>query len=478
MTLDPPWQACAAEAAADIRAGLLTPLELLESVLARLDSVEADLRAFVFVDRERAKEQARILTDEAAAGTFRGPLHGVPIAIKDIFDVAGLPTKCGSRLYSHVVPAGADADVVKNLRAAGAVIVGKTATHELACGVYTPPTRNPWDLSRCCGGSSGGSGAAVAAGAVMAATGSDTGGSIRIPAALCGIVGVKPTYDLLSRRGVATLSWSLDHIGLLARSVEDAALVLQAMVDASESPGREVWPLPAADLAGTVVGIPDGGILAAAVPDVRVAFEGACDVLAGAGARIVPVSIPELDETLTIEFAIVMAEAASYHHDAIAARSDLIGDGIRELLQGGAMLPAVDYLEAQRLRAALCHAVRRAFDEREIDTLCAPTLPIAAYGHDDTTVVIDGQDVPIIDAVVGSTAPFNLTGLPVVSVPSGLTEQRLPVAVQFVGRPYSERTLLATAAEYEHRRGRGALGEHDPLRSWSPDGSAPGPPVR
>lgn len=477
MTVDAPWQAGAAQAAADIRVGLLTPLELLESVLFRLDSVEADLRAFVLVDREGATEQARILTDEAAAGKFRGPLHGVPIAVKDIFDVAGLPTKCGSRLYGHVPPAGADAHVVENLRAAGAVIVGKTATHELACGVYTPPTRNPWDLSRCCGGSSGGSGAAVAAGAVMAATGSDTGGSIRIPAALCGIVGVKPTYDLISRRGVAALSWSLDHVGPLARSVEDAALVLQAMVGAAKSRGRDAWPLLPADLAGTVVGIPDGGILAAAVPDVRIAFEVACDVLAGAGARIVPVSIPELDETLTIEFAIVMAEAASYHQDAINARGELIGGGIRELLQAGAMLPAVDYLEAQRLRAALCHAVERAFVERKIDALCAPTLPIAAYGHDETTVVIDGQDVPIIDAVVGSTAPFNLTGLPVVSVPSGLTEQRLPVAVQFVGRPYSEPTLLATAAEYERRRGRGTLDEHDPLRSWSSDGSAPGPQV-
>jgi aspartyl-tRNA(Asn)/glutamyl-tRNA(Gln) amidotransferase subunit A len=142
------------------------------------------------------------------------------------------------------------------------------------------------------------------------------------------------------------------------------------------------------------------------------------------------------------------------------------------------VLPAVDYLQAQRLRATLCQAVQRAFDEKEIDTLCAPTLPIAAYGHDETTVVIDGQDVPIIDAVVGSTAPFNLTGLPVVSVPSGLTEQKLPVAVQFAGRPYSERMLLAIAAEYERRRGRGALGEHDPIRCWSPQNSVPGTTVR
>ena len=458
-----PWQWSAVDAAGAVRGGAITPLDLLTATLTRIDAVEQDVRAFTQLDRDGAIRQAEQLSREASEGAFRGPLHGVPVAIKDIFDVAGLPTRCGSALFEDAAPASADAVVVARLRAAGALLVGKTATHELACGVYTEPVRNPWDLSLCCGGSSGGSGAAVAAGEAMAATGSDTGGSIRIPAAVCGIVGIKPTYDLVSRRGVAALSWSLDHVGPLARSVADGALVLEAMIGPGRRDGDGVWPLPAAKLATTTIGIPQDSVLARVVPSVRSAFDATCALLADAGANLVDISVPGLDETLVIEFAIVMAEAASYHGRALRERSSLISEGIRVLFQSGAVLPSEDYLNAQRLRSALCRAFERAFAEHGIAALCTPTIPLPAYAPTATGVVIDGREEPIIEAVVRTTAPFNLAGLPVVAVPMGLTEDGLPVSVQFAGRPYSEPALLAIAQEYERLRKPLAASENCPI---------------
>src|SRR6185437_5494059 len=218
------WELGLAEAAALIAAGELARSDLVASVLERIDEVEPLVRAFVSVDAEGALRAAR-----AQDGATGGTLRGIPVAIKDIFDVEGFPTGCGSDAYEDAAVAIADAAAVARLRSAGAVVVGKTTTHELACGVYTAPTRNPWDLERSAGGSSGGSGAAVAAGAALGAIGSDTGGSIRIPASHCGLVGVKPTYDLVPRGGALTLSWSLDHVGPLARSVDDVALLLAVL---------------------------------------------------------------------------------------------------------------------------------------------------------------------------------------------------------------------------------------------------------
>jgi aspartyl-tRNA(Asn)/glutamyl-tRNA(Gln) amidotransferase subunit A len=458
------WQLGAVEAAATVREGSATPSELLAASLERIDAVEPELHAFVEVNRDGAARQAEELDCEAAGGRFRGPLHGVPIAIKDIFDVEGLPTGCGSALYEGAAPARADAAVVERLRAAGALLVGKTVTHELACGVYSAPTRNPWDTSLTCGGSSGGSAAAVAAGAVAAATGSDTGGSIRIPASVCGIVGIKPTYDLLSRQGVASLAWSLDTVGPLARSVDDAALVLEGMLDpAGRARVGEVWPIAPLELAGAVVGVPADGILTQVEPSVAAAFVQACELLAAGGATIVPLSIPELEETLPIEFAIVMAEAASYHEQALRQNDGAISEGIRTLFGAGALLLAEDYLLAQRLRAGICRAVERCFSEHSLDALVAPTLPLAGYGHGDSAVSIDGVDEAIADATVRTTAPFNLTGSPVVSVPGGLTDAGLPVAVQFVGRAFGEARLLSLARAYEELRDSRALDERHPI---------------
>lgn len=456
----PLWRIDIATAASQMRARSLTPSALLASILEHIDEVDPHLLAFVLVDREGAQRAASDLDHELAQGKVRGPLHGIPVAVKDIFDVAGVPTKCGCRAYDDHPPAERDSTAVARLRAAGAIILGKTTTHELACGVYTQPTRNPWDLERIPGGSSGGSGAAVAAGMAMGATGSDTGGSIRIPAAVCGVVGIKPTYGRVSRAGVAALSWSLDHAGPLARTVDDAALLLQAMAGADprdptsvDRPMPELISVGDGSLAGRRIGVAGEVFFDGIEPAVRGAVDGARRTLADLGATVVDVSIPELLWTLPAEFGIVLAEAASYHEELLRTRAALIGDGVRGLLEAGALLPGTHYLRAQRLRTVLQAGVRRTFEQARLDALLAPTLPATAARQDQLSYRFDDREEGVTDAYVRTTAPFNLTGLPVVAVPAGLSPEGLPIGVQFAGRPFAEDTVVTIARAYERTSG-------------------------
>jgi len=431
-----PWELGLVEAAALIEAGELAPSELVTSVLERIDEVEPRIRAFVSVDAEGALSAAR--THDAKRG---GPLRGIPLAIKDIFDVEGFPTGCGCDAYADARPAVADAAAVARLRAAGAVIVGKTTTHELACGVYTPPTRNPWDLERSAGGSSGGSGAAVAAGAALGAIGSDTGGSIRIPASHCGIVGVKPTYDLVSRDGALALSWTLDHVGPLARSVGDAALLLSVLAGQGLSADGEVG--------GLRVGVLRDAPFAPVEPDVEAALEDALAALAAAGVSVEDVAVPAFERSLAAEFAIVAAEAASYHEARLSRAADRIGDGVRGLLELGLLLPSSVYLRAQRTRRALQLAVAAAFDEYRLDALVAPTVPAAAQRVEQLEYELGGASEPVIEALVRTTAPFNLVSMPTVAVPTGLGPGDLPGSVQIAARPFEEATALRLARAVE-----------------------------
>jgi len=437
-----PWTLGLAEAACLVRAGELAPSELVASVLERLETVEPLVHAFVSVDPEAALAEAR--AKDARAG---GPLHGIPIAIKDIFDVAGVPTRSGCAARADAEPARQDAAAVAALRVAGAVLIGKTHTHELACGVYTPPTRNPWDTARSAGGSSGGSGAAVAACAAMGAIGSDTGGSIRIPAAHCGIVGLKPTYDRVSRGGALALSWSLDHVGPLTRRVEDAALMLEALAGLDE-------PLlaPGEDVAGLRVGVLRGAPFAPVEADVEDALERAIASLGDAGVTLEEVAVPALERGLAAEFSIVAAEAASYHEARFAETAGQItDDGIRGLLETGLLLPASVYLRAQRTRRLIQDALAAAFAAHRLDALLAPTVPAAPQLHDQLEYRLGGRQEPVIEALVRTTAPFNLTGLPAIAVPTGLGAGGFPGSVQIAARPFDERTALALARAVERR---------------------------
>jgi aspartyl-tRNA(Asn)/glutamyl-tRNA(Gln) amidotransferase subunit A len=448
----PPWTLNLVDAAGLITAGELAPSELVASVLERLETVEPIVKAFVSVDAERVLAEAR-----EQDGRPGGPLRGIPLAIKDIFDVAGAPTRCGSAAFDGAAPARTDAAAVGRLRAAGAIVIGKTTTHELACGVYTPPTRNPWDIERSPGGSSGGSGAAVAAGAALGAIGSDTGGSIRIPAAHCGLVGVKPTYGRVSRAGALALSWSLDHVGPLARTVADAALLLSVLAGADPADptthGRPALPDPVLpkddEVGGLRVGVLRDPPFSPLAPEAAHALDVAIALLADAGVTIEETFVPVLEHTLTAEFAIVAAEAASYHEVRLARSPELIGEDVRGLLEAGLLLPASVYLRAQRTRRAIQQAIAGAFSTQRLDALLAPTVPDLAQRWDQQEYEFDGVAEGVTDALVRTTAPFNLAGLPAVAVPTGLGASGLPGSVQLVGRPFDEPTALRLARAVE-----------------------------
>ncbi|GAA1263980.1 amidase [Pseudonocardia aurantiaca] len=443
-----------ADAAAMIRAKELSPVELTESVLSRIDAVEGKITAFATVTADVARAAAAAAEAEIAAGAYRGPLHGIPVGIKDLYETAGIPTTSSSAVRADYVPEQ-DCAVVEKLTAAGTVMVGKTHTHEFAFGAVTPTTRNPWDLEKIPGGSSGGSGAAVAAGECMVGMGSDTGGSIRIPASVCGTVGLKPTYGRVSRRGVASLSWSLDHVGPLTRTVRDTALVMNAIAGYDRSdPACVDVPVPdfaaglLAGVAGLTIGVPTNFFTERVDPEVAAAVAAAVGVLVGLGAEVREVAIPLPEYILPTEWGLMLPEASAYHQEMLREKGDLYTADVRLFLEVGEFVLATDYIKALRARTLLQHAWRELFEG--IDVLVAPTLAAPAVSADDLTLHWpDGTTEAATDAYVRFSAPANVTGLPSLSVPCGFTEGGLPIGMQIVGKPFAETTLLAVGQVYE-----------------------------
>lgn len=447
-----PWSLSMVDAAELIRTKQLKPSELAESALERFQAVDPLVHAFVSVDAEQVMRDAR--AQDVGPG---GPLRGIPIAIKDIFDVSGSKTGCGSNLMKDAHPARTDSAAVAKLRSAGAVIFGKTTTHELACGVYTPPTRNPWDLERSAGGSSGGTGAAVASAIVPGGIGSDTGGSIRIPASHCGLVGIKPTYGRISRAGALTLSWSLDHVGTLTRTVRDGALMLAMLAgpDPADPTTLRRPAAPAADVAGEGVrgmriAVLRGSPFDPVEEGMADGLKSAAAALEGAGAEIVDVELPELEPGLAAEFSIVAAEAASYYEARMPDGAALIGEDVRGLLETGLLLPAAVYLRAQRTRRTIQSAFRKLFKESRLDAVMAPTVPARAQKVDQLEYQYGSRSEAVIEALVRTTAPFNLSGLPTVAVPVGMARSGFPASVQVAARPFAEQTALKIALVLEH----------------------------
>lgn len=444
-----------------VRRRQVSPVELVTAALEAIEAVEPALNAFTAVAAEQALAEARRAEEELCRGGACGPLHGVPVAVKDVFETAGLRTTACSRILADYVPAR-DAAAVSRLRRSGAILVGKTTTHEFAFGALTDspfcgPTRNPWNPRHVPGGSSGGSGAAVAAGAVPLALGTDTGGSVRIPAALCGTVGLKPTYGRISTDGVLPLAWSLDHVGVLSRTVRDAALALHVLA----GPGGPDAPPPAgedgtgaaraAPLAGVRIGVPESW-LERVDPEVARCFAGALDVLRRLGAVAEPVSLPPADAMTLVNRAIALAEAGAYHAPWLAERAADYGLDVRLRLELGQLLPARYYILAQRLRSALCrelHAVMQ-----RVDVVALPTTPVPAPRIGQARWAYpDGLEEPVVEALIRWTAPWNVTGQPAVSLPCGLTARGLPVGLQLVGRPLGEGELLRVAAAFEAQAG-------------------------
>ena len=457
--MDDPTELTLAAAAAAVAAGEVSPVELTTAYLERIDGLNPVLTAYVEVTADRALADAATLADEAAAGQLRGPLHGVPIALKDLVDTAGIPTRAGTAGYQHRVP-DTDAAIARRLREAGTVLLGKTATHELAYGVTTSnpkafgTTRNPWDAERIPGGSSGGSAAAVVAGLAAAATGTDTGGSIRIPAALCGCVGFKPSYGVVSRAGIAPLSWLLDHAGPITQTVTDAALVLDAIsgydpADEATLPGAGgvtgVADNLHSDVAGWRVGVPRTTAWSALEPGVATAAEAALGVLEALGMHVVEVELPSAEELSGPVFAHISAECRTAHAGIWPDRRDYFGPDLQELLA----LPALDGDATVATLRAVAHyaqALRQVLTEVEL--LVSPTVPIVAPPVGAESVPLGGADVPVISVLVANTFPYNMARLPAVSVPCGDADG-LPVGLQLAGAPLADAQVLQAAFAYE-----------------------------
>ncbi|MFD7587879.1 amidase [Kitasatospora sp. NPDC059811] len=457
-----PYELSLAAAAEEIRARRLSPVELVDSVLDRIEQVEPHLGAYVAVTAERARRAAREAEQEAARGLHRGPLHGVPMGLKDLIDVAGLATTASSRVRADH-RAQTDSTVAARLAAAGAILVGKTHTHEFAYGLTTPQTGNAWDRERVAGGSSGGSAVAVAAGAATFALGTDTGGSIRVPAALNGVVGLKPTYGLVPRHGVTSLSWSLDHVGPIARTVEDTALVLDALAGhdprdpaSLAAPAVDHRPGAGTDLAGLRVGVPRSYYFDHVDAEVEAAVRRAIGHLEALGARLVDVDIPMTRYLQATLWGLVAPEAAAYHEHSLRAVPELYQADVRVLLEAGELMTAGDYLRAQRSRTLMRREWARMLEE--VDVIAAPTVPVTAVRADQETVTWpDGTVEGVPDAYVRLSAPANITGVPALSVPVGRDAAGLPIGMQLLGRPLGERTLLRVGHAYERTQPARAL---------------------
>ncbi|MDO8431955.1 MAG: amidase [Candidatus Binatus sp.] len=442
----------------------ISPVELTEAYLARIERTDATLRAYITVTDDLARKMAKKAEAEIVKGKWRGPLHGVPIALKDLVFTKGILTTGGSKILGDFKP-DHDATVWTRLARAGAVLLGKTNLHEFAYGITSSNphwgiVRNPYDHERIPGGSSGGSAAAIVARSAAATIGTDTGGSIRIPATLCGCVGLKPTWSRVSRYGVLPLAYTLDHAGPITRTVRDAALMLQVIagVDRNDSTSsRERVPDYTANLERGISGMRVGVIrelndkLSA---EVSTSFNAALDTLRSLGATIDEVSIPMLRHTGVITGIITWGEALEIHEEWMRTRPQDYGDDVRRLLEIGMMTPASSYVRAQRARARALAQAQAAMADHNV--LVAPGSAIVAPKIGGGRI-FDSQEqaVDVIEAILRFTSGFDATGQPALAIPTGLSPEGLPVGMQIIGRPFGEVEVLQVGAAYE--RARGAL---------------------
>ncbi|HLI85842.1 MAG TPA: amidase [Bryobacteraceae bacterium] len=446
------------EAAQALRDRRVSSTELTRAALDRIGREDSSLNSFIKVLPEYALDRAAHADRELASGASRGPLHGIPVALKDLIDLCGVRTTGGARIYKDA-PAPRSAAVVEMLEAAGAVIVGKLNLHELAYGVTSENphygvVHNPRNLAYSAGGSSGGSGAAVAAGFVFAALGTDTGGSIRIPASFCGVAGFKPTYGVVSRYGVQTLGFTLDHVGPLARTVRDAAAVLGVIAGhdrrdpaSVESPDAAYRSLPlACSIRGIRIGVPESWLAAHVDPEVAQALSAAVARAESLGAGIHPVTLPNLEAVNTVGQVLLLAEAAALFENYLD-RPDLFGADVLALLEQGRLLPATDYINAQRLRRRFLSDFQTVWSQ--VDCLITPATPIPAPRLGQTTIRIGQSDEPVRSLATRFSRPMNVLGVPAISIPCGLSPAGLPLGLQIAAAPFQDSLVLRVAAALE-----------------------------
>jgi aspartyl-tRNA(Asn)/glutamyl-tRNA(Gln) amidotransferase subunit A len=438
-----------------LRAGTLTAAELTGACLQAIERLNPKINAFITVgdvDQETGKQGNKVVQTHNLSTSVSVSLAGIPIAVKDLYETKGVRTTAGTTFFKDFVPEN-DSAVVEKLKAAGAFIAGKTNTHEIALGVtgvnpHYGTVRNPWDLARIPGGSSSGSAAAVAAGMCLAAMGTDTGGSIRIPASLCGIVGLKPTYGRVSLRGVFPLSWNLDHAGPLTRTVKDAAIILQVIAgyDALDPASANV---PVDDYLSGIEGSVNGWRIAVLTgdyawssdPEVSEAVRAAAQVFESLGAQVEPVEMNFLREAALANGQMTQADGAAFHRQRLAENPQGFGEDVRQRLQAGAALTSTEYALARRTQTEMRRRMEIFFDK--YDLLLTPTTPIPA-------LLIEGNDaLEQARRLTRFTAPFNLTGLPALSVPCGFTPAGLPIGLQIISEAWGEAKVLRAGYAFE-----------------------------
>ena len=447
-----------AELAPMIQCGELSPVELVKSCLDRITRVDPILNAFLHVWGDQAMETAGVTENEIAKGNYRGALHGIPVGLKDLIDVAGTPTTGGSKVLADNV-AGSDATIVTKLRDAGAIPIGKLNLVEFAFGTtglnpHTGDVKNPWDTSRVTAGSSSGSAAAVASGMVPLAIGTDTGGSIRMPASLCGIAGLKPTYGRVSRAGILDLSWSMDHVGPMTRTTQDCALMMNTLVGSDlRDPASSNEPVPDftvglnEGVAGLKIGVPQDYFFDDFVDaEIKKSVRTAISLLSDSGAEIVELPMPWVSQGRAINLGVILPEAVSIHEKMLAEHAELYTPAVRSRIQSGFNVSAIDYVRAKRAREWFNRQIANSM--RQVDVLVTPTVPIATPTIEECMPSRGnpggGSELPMFTGV------FDVTGQPSHSIPCGFTSNEMPVGMMITGHPFDESTVLRVGYAYEH----------------------------
>lgn len=456
------------EVSSCLRKREISPLDLLEAYLTQIDSYNGRVNAYIDVTKEKARIAAQKAEKELASGNYRGMLHGVPIALKDNIYIKGEKTTIGSKIHQSFVPDD-DATVVKKLKEAGAIIIGKLNLHEYAVGItnnnpHYGPCRNPWDLRRISGGSSGGSGAAVSAEMACATLGTDTGGSVRIPASACGVIGLKPSYGRVSKYGCFPLAWSLDHIGPITKTVRDSAILLDILSGYDEkdptsikAPDGKFFNSINGDITGLKIGINDHYFFHNVDPLVDKKVREGIQQLVEMGAVVEHVQIPHLNDQKHAQFVTITSEASTIHQHNLKSKTNDFGEDVRLFLKLGETHSAVDYLQAQETRRLISLDFAEIFNK--VDVLVTPTLPFMPPEIGEDQIERNGKKVDLIEHMVRFTNPANATGLPAISIPCGIIDG-MPVGMQIIGPAFKENVILNVAYAFE---------QTNPLRGKKPN---------
>ena len=451
------------EAASKVRTREVSPVDLVQAALLRIRATDDVLRSYITVFEEQALQVAKAAEIMVAAGHNLGPLHGIPIALKDNIALRGMRTTAGSKVLGDWLP-DADATVAERLRRAGAIFIGKTNMHEFAWGgtsanPHYGTVRNPWNIERFPAGSSGGSGVAVAARSCFGAVGTDTGGSIRLPSAINGVTGIRPTYGRVSNHGIIPLAWSMDTAGPMTRTVEDCALMFGAMAGhdpkdptTAARPGADYSAGLSGGVRGLRIGVVPGYFFHHVQPPVRDAVQAALAAFESLGAQIVEIEIENIHGNISAQLTIESAEPSTYHQRWLRERPQDYGDDVRALLEVGELLLATHYLQAQRYRTLLRNEFVNAF--RKVDAFVCPTLPFTATKLGATTVVIEnGVEEDMLSAIMQFTGIASLTGLPALNVPCGFDADGMPIGMQLIGRPFDEAMLFRMGNAFQMASG-------------------------